>query len=74
MSQESADLAMDTLQAEVSFQGQTIQELNEALAGQQQDLLVLRRQVALLVEQIKGLRDQAPAAPTAGDDEKPPHY
>ena len=60
------------LEAELAFQGQHIQSLNDALATQQQDMLELQRKVTLLGEQLLSFRDAA-AGITQGD-EKPPHY
>jgi len=62
------------LQAQVAFQEDTIQSLDQALAGQQQEILLLRRQIELL----KQRQDEMAAAPGGqpGDaaSEKPPHY
>ncbi|GAB5414142.1 MAG: hypothetical protein Cons2KO_17450 [Congregibacter sp.] len=68
------DDVVHELQAELAFQGQTIQTLNDALSIQQQDLLRLQRQLALVAEQVKSLREQSPGAPSAAAEEKPPHY
>jgi uncharacterized coiled-coil protein SlyX len=63
------------LQAELAFQAEAIHKLNDALALQQQDLLLCRRQIELLSAQLRTLRD---AGDDAGQDpaavEIPPHY
>ncbi len=61
------------LQSQMAFQDDTIAALNEALAAQQQEILVLREQLTLLKqrqeEQAAQLDQGGPAA-----DERPPHY
>jgi SlyX protein len=61
------------VQSQLAYQEDTVRELSDALAVQQQEILVLRRQLQLLKqrqdEQSAGNID-APA--TAA--EKPPHY
>lgn len=68
--------ALATLQAEVAFQGQTVSALNDALADQQRDILLLQRQLRLLAEELRRLRDVGggSAAPAEADAERPPHY
>ncbi|EED33159.1 SlyX superfamily protein [gamma proteobacterium NOR5-3] len=70
--QINADIA--SLQAEMAFQGDSVQRLNDALATQQQDILMLQRQVALLGEQLRGLREASSTREGATENEKPPHY
>jgi SlyX protein len=63
------------MQSQIAFQEDTVQTLNDALALQQQEILVLRRQLELLKlrqdEQAPGHQNEAPGNP--GDD-LPPHY
>lgn len=63
----------EALQAELAFQGDSIDKLNRALADQQQDLLLLREQLTLVTQQLRDLRN---AAPGQGEpaSERPPHY
>lgn len=65
------------LESELAYQNETVHALNASLGQQQQDLLLLQRQFALLAEEVRTLR-QSLAAPNHGDhetaDEKPPHY
>lgn len=62
------------LQSQLAFQEDTIAALNEALTEQQQEILVLRRQMTLL----KQRQDEQAASIEAGSgatvQEKPPHY
>jgi len=60
------------LQTQVAFQEDTITGLNTALATQQQDLNLLKRQWELLKQQYSELQQQSPGSDVA--DEKPPHY
>ena len=61
------------LQSQLAFQEDTVSSLNEALSQQQQEILTLRRQVALLKER----QDEQAAQIGEGGapvDQKPPHY
>ena len=67
--------AVEALQSQLAFHEDTVQTLNDALASQQQEILLLRRQLELLKElqdQQGRALDQLPDLPAA--DEKPPHY
>lgn len=63
------------LQSQCAFQEDALRGLDEALAQQQQEILLLRRQLELLCQ-----RDQEHAAhhdtgqASVTLDEKPPHY
>ena len=70
---EAPDIANQLMevQTQLAFQEDTINVLNEALALQQQEILVLRRQLELL----KQRQDEQAAGQVPGEvDEKPPHY
>ena len=59
------------LEEQIAFQEDAIQKLDDALADQQQQLLVVGRQLELIVENLRKLEtSQMPLA----DDEIPPHY
>lgn len=60
------------VQTQLAYQEDTVRQLNQALAAQQQEILVLRRQMQLL----KQRQDEQTHAGgiTAPADEKPPHY
>ena len=77
MSRE-VDERVAALEAELAFQGETVDSLSEALARQQQDLLLVQRQVTLLGEELRKLRERsAGGGSDTGQDpvsEKPPHY
>ena len=63
---------LEDVQTQLAYQEDTVRALNDALAAQQQEILVLRRQLQLLKqrqdEQAAGDTADAPAG------EKPPHY
>ena len=63
------------MQTQLAFQEDAIGSLDQALAKQQQEMLLLRRQLELLHERQRdayaGPHGDAPAPPA---DEKPPHY
>ena len=60
------------VQSQLSFQEDTVANLNDALGNQQQELLVLRRQLEIL----KQRQDEQATNSTDGgpSDEIPPHY
>lgn len=67
------------LQTQLAFQEDAIGGLDRALALQQQELLVLRRQIALLHERQRDALSDAHGdahgdAGTQSLHEKPPHY
>ena len=64
---------IEDLQSQLAFQEDTLQALNAALSEQQQEILVLRRQVEIL----KQRQDEQAVQLGEGSspvDEKPPHY
>jgi SlyX protein len=62
------------LQSKLSFQDQTLFELNSALVSQQQQIDSLQRQIKLLEGRIADLEGQALPSSGEGQHEKPPHY
>ena len=77
MAQEQEDIrqALQEVQSQLAFQEDTVRALNEALADQQREILVLRRQLELLKErqdEQAAWREQG--GPRSAQDEKPPHY
>ncbi|MCB1677294.1 MAG: SlyX family protein [Halioglobus sp.] len=59
------------VQSQLAFQEETVQALNDALAGQQREILQLRRQLVLL----KARQDEQAADLQGGAaHERPPHY
>lgn len=59
------------VQSQLAFQEDTVRQLHEAMALQQQEILLLRRQIELL----KQRQDEQAAGPAPGAvDQQPPHY
>ena len=65
--------AIADVQSQVAFQDETVAALNDALASQQQEILLLRRQLELLKQRLDEQAGEAVSA-TPVADEKPPHY
>ena len=63
------------VQSQLAFQEDALESLNNAMAAQQTEILVLRRQLELLKQRQD---DQVAGSGTAGGadnaNEKPPHY
>ncbi len=72
---ETDDIAgqLVQMQIQLAHQEETVRELNEALALQQQEILVLRRQLQLL-KLRQDEQEQAEGGPAEKGGEKPPHY
>ena len=63
------------LQSQLAFQEDAVRSLDEALAHQQQEIVLLRRQLELLGQRQQEHAAQNDAGPTSVSlDEKPPHY
>jgi len=63
------------MQSQIAFQEDALRSLDHALASQQQELLLLRRQLELLsARQQEQEAHGAAGAVHAPHDEKPPHY
>lgn len=72
---EAVQRQLAELQSQLAFQEHTVQSLNDALAVQQQEILLLRQQLALL----KQRQDEQAVQLDTGQGpgllaEKPPHY
>jgi len=66
-----SDQRIIDLEEKIAFQEDLIQKLDDALAGQQKQLMDAERKIELMLQQLRKLEDNMPSA-TA--DEKPPHY
>lgn len=65
----SPDVRLEFLESKIAFQEDTIQQLNDALVGQQDRIDALEALVRMMLEQLQG-GDQ----PDLPGDEPPPHY
>ena len=64
---------LDEVQIQMAYQEDTVRMLNDALSLQQQEILLLRRQVQLL-KQRQDEQGAGPEVAAAPAEEKPPHY
>ncbi len=62
------------VQSQLAFQEDTVSALNEAVARQQQEILVLRRQLELLKQRLDEQTAQGVPGAAVAEEEKPPHY
>jgi SlyX protein len=63
------------LQSQFAFQEDAIRNLDEALAAQQREIMILQRQFELLRQRQQELAAQRDAGEQgAPADERPPHY
>ena len=61
---------INELETKIAFQEELLQKLDDALAGQQKQLLEMEHRIRLMMEQIQRIESAA----SDPDDEKPPHY
>ena len=61
---------IDTLEARLMYQDQTIETLNQTITAQWKQIDALTRQIALLGERLQEAEANAPGAAS----ERPPHY
>ncbi|MFL2840445.1 MAG: SlyX family protein [Pseudohongiellaceae bacterium] len=59
------------LQSKLTFQEQSLAELNKALVSQQKQINHLQLQLKFYEDRLNEIKD---ATPLTGQDEKPPHY
>ena len=65
---------LEEVQSQLAFQEDALQSLNEALAQQQQEILLLRRQLELLKQRQDEVGVTQGGSEADGGEEKPPHY
>ncbi len=70
----SLEAQLQELQAQFAFQEDTVTSLNEALAVQQREILLLKEELALLKQRLKEQGDTLADMAGAPADERPPHY
>ncbi len=61
---------LQSLESRIAFQEDLLQKLDDALSGQQHQLLEMQRHIELLTQQIKILMQEIPDTP----ESPPPHY
>lgn len=67
-----SDERLDRLEEKLAHQEHTLIELNDALAKQQDSIMLLERLCASMAEQIKALGESRGG--DGAQDERPPHY
>jgi SlyX protein len=70
MSDKELSERIDALETRLTFQDETIEQLNATITEQWQQIDALARQVAALSERLKEAETNAPAPA----NERPPHY
>ena len=65
---------IEDLQIRISFQEDSLQELNLTVARQQTELELLRRELLRLQERLLELERNQPGGGEGGGSELPPHY
>ncbi len=70
----SLEAQLQELQSQFAFQEDTVTSLNEALAVQQREILLLKEELALLKQRLKEQGDTLADMTDAPTDERPPHY
>ncbi|MCP3472091.1 SlyX family protein [Bradyrhizobium sp. CCGUVB1N3] len=61
---------IDTLEAKIAYQDDTIEQLNQTITAQWKQIDALTRQIAALNERLQEAEANAPGAA----NERPPHY
>jgi SlyX protein len=62
------------LQTKLAFQEDTVQALNDIVSEQQQDILALKGQVSLLLEELRSVLLSLDTSGISVQQETPPHY
>ncbi|WP_456406342.1 SlyX family protein [Thiolapillus sp.] len=65
---------IEDLQIRISFQEDSLQELNLTVARQQNELAILRKELARLMDRLLELERNQPGESGDGGAELPPHY
>ena len=73
-SDEAVEKQMIELQTKLAFQEDTVQALNDIVSEQQQDILALKSQVNLLLEELKSVLINLESGGISTHSETPPHY
>ena len=60
------------LESRLAFQESLLQDLNDVMADQQQQIMLLREQVAALFSRIEAMAE--PTVRDPADETPPPHY
>ncbi|WP_017444323.1 SlyX family protein [Gayadomonas joobiniege] len=72
MDNETLSIKIDDLEAQLAFQEDTIQALNQALVSQQKQISLLNKQLELIAKKLQDAQPEA-LMPQAMEP-PPPHY
>ena len=70
MSEQELNARIDALEVRLSYQDETIEQLNQTITAQWKQIDALRRQLTALAERLQEADANAPAPA----NERPPHY
>lgn len=70
MSEQELNARIDALEVRLTYQDETIEQLNQTIAAQWKQIDALTRQLAALTERLQEAEANAPAPA----NERPPHY
>ena len=70
MSEQELGARIDALEVRLTYQDETIEQLNQTITAQWQQIDALTRQLAALTERLREAEANAPAPV----NERPPHY
>lgn len=73
LNQQQLITRLDNLEAQLTFQEETIDLLNQLVTEQNQELAKFKRHLQLLASRLSQVRDQQ-SETNHPVDEKPPHY
>ncbi len=65
------------MQTKLAFQEDSMQQLSDVVAAQQQDIMKLQRQMSQLIKELGSVLndlDSSNAGQSVGLEQKPPHY
>ncbi|HBW83237.1 MAG TPA: SlyX protein [Gammaproteobacteria bacterium] len=65
---------LETIESQLAFQEDALEQFNAVVVGQQRQLEELRVQLRYLQEQLKELPDSSLDSQIDSEQEKPPHY
>ncbi|RCU43785.1 MULTISPECIES: SlyX family protein [Corallincola] len=72
MSQTDVEIRIDELESKLAFQEDTIQQLSEVLAKQDETLRTVERQLKLMADKFKSMQSHQIAS--EAEETPPPHY
>ena len=65
---------LEELESRLAFQDDAIETLNNVIASQDREIVLLKRRLKELELKLRDFADSAPAGAVVSDHEVPPHY